>query len=334
MTRHTRTRRRFLYLLIATLALVAFGGVYQAVAEAFDRRLSHPPGRLVDVGGRRLHLLCVGSGSPTVVLESGLGEAAGYWAWILDSVGRHTPVCAYDRAGRGWSDGRPGPQHGIAVATDLYSLLERGQIGGPIVLVGHSSGAQYARIFAGLYPEKLAGMVLLDAQPAEAFERLPDFPAFYNRFRHVLALLPSLARLGVGRLVYHGDFDDLPPQAREMQRYNYSSTRHYRSLRDEFVALPVSLTQAESVQTLGNVPLVVVTASRDAQTGWLPLQEELVELSANSLHRIVPFTHSEVVTDRAGAEVSSRAILDVVHAVRSGAQIDGSPVLRVRAGAR
>ncbi|NOT25438.1 MAG: alpha/beta hydrolase [Acidobacteria bacterium] len=238
MTTHSRTRRWFLYVLIGAFALAAFGGAYQAVAESFDRERSHAPGRLVDIGGRRLHLLCVGSGSPTVVLESGLGEAAGYWAWVLASVGRDTRVCAYDRAGRGWSDGPKGAQDGVAVAADLHSLLERGQIGGPVVLVGHSSGAQYVRIFAGRYPRQVAGMVLLDGQPAEAFERLPDFPAFYQVFRPVSAVLPSLARLGVGRLVFSADFDDLPPQAREMQRFNYSSTRFYRSLRDELPRSP------------------------------------------------------------------------------------------------
>ncbi len=324
MAVHNRTRRWFFYLSVGVFALVASGGVYQAVAEAFDRRLSHPPGRLVDIGGRRLHLMCVGSGSPTVVLESGLGETAAYWAWILASVERDTRVCAYDRAGRGWSDGRIGPLNGMAVATDLYSLLERGQIGGPVVLVGHSSGAQYVRIFAGLYPERVAGMVLLDGQPAEAFERLPEFPAFYQSFRRVSALLPALARLGVGRLVFHSDFDELPPEARDMQRSSYSSTRYYRSLRDELAALPGALAQAQSVQTVGNLPLVVVTASRDVQTGWLALQEELVELSANSLQRIAPYTHSELVTDRLASQVSSQAISDVVHAVRSGARVNNA----------
>ena len=89
------------------------------------------------------------------------------------------------------------------MATDLHILLDRAHVPGPFVLVGHSSGAQYVRIFAGRYPEQVAGMVLLDGQPAEAFESLPIFPVFYNVFRRVFALLPSVARLGVGRLLYH-----------------------------------------------------------------------------------------------------------------------------------
>jgi pimeloyl-ACP methyl ester carboxylesterase len=91
----------------------------------------------------------------------------------------------------------------VAVATDLHILLDRGRVPGPLVLVGHSSGAEYVRIFAGRYPEQVAGMVLLDGQPADAFESLPSFPVFYGGFRRVSAPLPSLARLGVGRLLYH-----------------------------------------------------------------------------------------------------------------------------------
>ena len=212
----------------------------------------------------------MGSGTPTVVLESGLGEAAAYWGWISAAVARDTKVCAYDRAGRGWSDPAAAEQDGIAVASDLHVLLDGAHVTGPFVLVGHSSGAEYVWIFAGRYPEQVAAMVLLDGQPPEAFESLPIFPVFYNGFRRVSALLPSLARLGVGRLLYHASFDELPAKARDMRRFTYSSTRAARSLRDEFAELPTSLAQARSFQNLGDRPLVVVTAARDAMAGWLP----------------------------------------------------------------
>jgi len=117
----------------------------------------------------------------------------------------------------------------MAAATDLHALLERARVPGPFVMVGHSSGAEYVWIFAGGYPEHVAGMVLLDGQPAEAFEGLPSHPAFYSGFRRVSALLPSFARLGVGRLVFHDGFGSLPAPARNMQRLHYSSARQYRS---------------------------------------------------------------------------------------------------------
>jgi len=301
---HSRTRSWVVYPLLGVYALCAFGGGYQTIRESIDRRMYVAPGQLVDVGGHRLHLNCVGSGTPTVILESGLGETAAYWASISTAVAHDTQVCVYDRAGRGWSDPASAPQDGVAVATDLHILLDRGHVPGPLVLVGHSSGTLYVRIFAGRYPEQVAGMVLLDGQPAEAFERLPTFPAFYDGFRRVSALLPSVARLGVGQLVFPANAGSLPANA--------------RSLRNEFAELPTSLAQARSFQNLGDRPLVVVTAALDAQAGWLPLQDEMATLSTNSSHRVVPYTHDALITDQTAAQTSSQAIRDVVHAVRFG----------------
>ena len=319
---HSRSRSWVVYPLLTVYALCAVGGCYQTIRESLDRRTYPAPGQLVDVGGHRLHLQCVGSGSPTVILESGLGETEAYWAWISTAVARDTRVCVYDRAGRGWSDDASVPQDGVAVATYLHTLLDRARVPGPFVLVGHSSGAQYVRIFAGHYPQQVVGVVLLDGQPAEAFEGLPSYPAFYAAFRRIFPLWPSLARLGVGRLLPSDP--DLPQPAREMEHRHHASTRLYRSLRDEFAALPVSMAQARSFQSLGDRPLVVVTAVRDAQAGWLPLQARMATLSTNSSHRPVPFVHNALVTDQTAAQASIGAILDVVRAVRSATPLNKS----------
>jgi len=321
---HSAARSWAVYPVLGVYALSAMGGAYQTIRESLDRRWHAAPGQLIDVGGHRLHVNCTGSGSPAVILESGLGVSGAYWGWITAAVAGSTTVCVYDRAGRGWSEPASVGQDGFAVASDLHVLLERAHIQAPFVLVGHSSGAQYVRIFAGRYPEQVAGVVLLDGQPAEAFESLPSYPAFYSGFRRVSALLPSLARLGVGRLVFHSGFASLPAPARDMQRLHYSSARQYRSLRDELAALPTSLAQARSFQNLGDRPLVVVTAARDAPAGWLPLQDRMAALSTNSSHRVVPHAHDALVTDQTAAQTSSQAILDVVHAVRSGASLEKS----------
>jgi len=302
---HSRTRSWVVYPLLTVCVLSALGAGYQAVRESLDRRTPSAPGRLIDVGGHRLYLNCTGSGNPTVVLQSGLGEGSAYWESISTAVARDTQVCVYDRAGRGWSEPPSVPQDGVAIARDLHVLLERADVQGPFVLVGHSSGAQYVRIFAGRYPEQVAGVVLLDGQPAEAFEGLPIFPLFYRVFSRVYALLPSLARLGVGRLLGHPDW----------------SPRAARSLHDEFAELPTSLAQARAFQSLGDRPLVVVTASRDAMAGWLPLQDAMAKLSTNSRHEVVPFEHTELVTGEMGARTSSQAIRDVVHSVRFAAPL-------------
>jgi len=318
---HHRSHFWLVYPLLGVYALCALGGGYETIRESLDRSIA-APGQLVDVGGHRLHLRCAGSGTPTVLLESGLGETDAYWGWISPAVARDTRVCVYDRAGRGWSDPVSFPQDGVAVATDLHILLDRAHVSGPFVLVGHSSGAQYVRIFAGRYPEQVAGMVLLDGQPAEAFEGLPSYPAFYRAFHRIYAVLPTLARLGVGRVVVQADLA-LPAPAREMQRVHHASPRLYRSLRDEFEELPTALAQARSFQSLGDRPLIVVTAAQDPQAGWLPLQDRMARLSTNSSHRVVPYTHNALVTDRTAAQTSIHAIRDVVHAVRSNVTLVG-----------
>jgi pimeloyl-ACP methyl ester carboxylesterase len=317
---HGRIRPWLVYPLLGVYALAGLGGGYQTVRDSFARRMP-ASGQLVDVGGHRLHVQCSGAGAPAVVLESGLGETAAYWGWITAGIARETTVCVYDRAGRGWSDPAGHAQDGAEVARDLHALLDRAGIPGPYVLVGHSSGAQYVRIFADRYRAQVAGMVLLDGQPAEAFEGLPNFPAFYNSFRRVSGVLPSLARVGIGRLAFHGSFHNLTAADRDGERLDYSSARHYRSLRDEFAELPASLEQARRFQTLGNRPLVVVTAARDAQDGWLPLQDRMAALSTNSSHRVLPYSHDSLVTDQDAARASSQAVRDVVRAVRSSSAV-------------
>ena len=131
--------------------------------ESIDATAYPPPGQLIDVGGHRLHLNCTGSGSPTVVLEPGLGEVSPAMGWIAPVVARDTRVCVYDRAGRGWSDPADGPQDAAQTAADLHTLLDRGHIPGPYVLAGHSFGGLYVLTFAATYPDQVAGLVLLDS---------------------------------------------------------------------------------------------------------------------------------------------------------------------------
>src|SRR5919202_5511772 len=129
--------RIFLGLLVLLVALPAAGATYQAVATALDRRAYPALGQLVDVGGYRLHIHCIGEGSPTVILESGLPNFSSDWAWVQPEVAKTTRVCAYDRAGLGWSDASPRPRTTAVMADELALLLDRADIRGPYVLVAH-----------------------------------------------------------------------------------------------------------------------------------------------------------------------------------------------------
>src|SRR3954471_1255985 len=304
--RHLRGRGRWLvFPVIGALLLLALGGGLTTASAATRQAVPARAGQLVDVGGHRLYIECTGSGSPTVVLQSGLGASSADWARIARVVAGSTRVCAYDRAGHGRSDDVPSAQDGLALAADLQTLLDRAGVAKPYVLVGHSSGGPYVRTFAAQHPDEVAGMVLIDAQPADAFTALPDYPGIYQSLRTVSTLAPSLARIGLLGLVVGLPLDEATPRAARMQR-------------DEFAALPTALEQAADLTSLGDRPLIVVTAGSEQQAGWLAAQDGMPRLSSTSVHRLIAAaTHNSLITG-ADAGASSQAILDVLAAVRDG----------------
>jgi len=315
---HSRIRPWLLYPVFAITACASIAAFYETVQESIDRTAHPMHGRLIDVGkGRRIYVSCAGSGNPTVVLVPGAGEPSSIWAWIAPDVARDTRVCVYDRAGRAWSDAAPGQQDAVAVATDLNAVLTGAHEPSPYVLVGHSFGGLYVRAFAARYPNQTAGVVLLDATDPHQFT-LPAYPAFYEGFRRVSALFPSLARFGIGRLAYRSAYSSLPGEARAEQYMFWCTARHARSLRDEWAATPLAMREADSLVTLGNRPLMVVTALKDTLEGWPALQDEVPKLSSNSSHWSLPTaTHASLLEDKANAALSSQAIREVVAAVRT-----------------
>jgi pimeloyl-ACP methyl ester carboxylesterase len=317
----SRTRVWLVYPVIALFLLSAIGGGFETYRERVERSRYAMPGRLIDVGGHRLHINCTGTGSPTVVLEPGLGEPSTAMGLIDPDVASTTRVCVYDRAGRGWSESAS-PRDGVQTATDLHTLLERAGEAGPFVLAGHSAGGIYVQNFAHLYPNQVAGVVLLDSMHPEQYTKIASWSAFYQMFRRVSAVLPSMSRLGIGRPLYQSAYRELPVLARNEQRAFWSTPRHARSVRDEFSKLRTAMGQAKPLASLGDRPLIVVTAEKDAEGGWMPAQNELAALSTNSAHRVLrDATHADLVENKAIAAQSSGAIRDVVTSVRAGTPV-------------
>src|SRR6185312_2683799 len=140
------------------LAVILVAGGLAATARAAE-----DTGHLASLpDGRRLHVSCVGGGAPTVVLESGLGLPMTVWSKVQPRLAPHFRVCAYDRAGYGTSDPGPMPRDASHVATDLASLLEAERLPPPYVLVGHSLGGEFVRLFAAEHPDQVVGLVLVD----------------------------------------------------------------------------------------------------------------------------------------------------------------------------
>jgi pimeloyl-ACP methyl ester carboxylesterase len=310
--------RWLLYPVIAALALASVGGFTETVALHHDAASMAMPGTSYDVGGRRLHLHCTGTGSPTVVLEGGLGEMSSSWARIAPAVTPTTRVCAYDRAGQGWSDDAARPQDGLAIARDLHALLAAAGERAPFVLVGHSTGGAYAMTYAAQYPAQVAGMVLLDSSTPDQFS-LPQYPSVYAMMRSGLGVAPSLARLGIGRLGSHLSTSGLPAPAAAQVRAFAASPRGLRNTRDEVSVLRAAFAQAGALHTLGRKPLAVLTATETLgkTTGWSAAQSRLAALSGNSSHRIISSTHAGLVEDERASAAAVLAITDVVRAVRT-----------------
>jgi pimeloyl-ACP methyl ester carboxylesterase len=151
-------------LAVLLVLLPLLGAVYEAAMSAYDAWRSPAPGRLVAVDGRRMHLHCTGDGRPTVILDAGLGGWSLDWSLVQPEIARFTRVCAYDRAGLGWSDPGPAPRDAQQAVRELHDLLAESPPG-PLLLVGHSNGGLRVLLYAGAYPEEVAGLVLVDPTP-------------------------------------------------------------------------------------------------------------------------------------------------------------------------
>ena len=159
------------------LVLLASGATYESIASRRAALRYQAPGRLVDVGGHRLHLHCSGQGSPTVVLDTGLGMPSASWVLVQPVVAQWTRVCAYDRAGYGFSDLGPTPRTSQRIVEELHALLDRAGEPAPYVLAGHSFGGFTIRLFASRYPSQVAGLVLIDASHEDFATRLHEADA-------------------------------------------------------------------------------------------------------------------------------------------------------------
>jgi pimeloyl-ACP methyl ester carboxylesterase/protein-S-isoprenylcysteine O-methyltransferase Ste14 len=262
-----RSRRAVVGAWLALIVLIPVTGlVYEAYADGTASLEFTPPGTLVDIGGRRLHLLCIGDGEPTVIFEASSFGSAVSSARARERVASRTRVCSYDRSGMGWSDPGPGVASTRDLARDLAVLQDRARLPWPFVLVASSIGGLTAEMFARQYPERTAGLIFLDAGNSLTMEAR-GVPA---RWVQPAACASSLlAHFGVIRLLDPFDFAaDASDAARRDVAITYNSRRWAQlcamarglsKTRTEFAAAP---------PLRGDLPLVVLSAS--STDGWLP----------------------------------------------------------------
>jgi pimeloyl-ACP methyl ester carboxylesterase len=318
-------KRTVIWLSIFVFVLAVAGMIYQTAATEADQRRYPPPGILVNVDGYKMHIYCMGEGSPTVILDHAGGGSSVDWSLIQPKLAAHTRVCAYDRAGYGWSDYRPAPRTLEQQVKELYGLLEGANEKGPYIFVGHSYGARVGRVFAAHYPEKVTGMVLMDAgflydDPRYPAETRSEFESENQMIRTVNSLAPfGLVRLLRPIIISDPTFD-LPEEARSASTSFAATSRFWKSLVAQSEALPTVFQEERQVISLGNIPLLVLVSTEPNDAGhqiWRQANIEMADLSTNGSHQIVEgATHFSLVYRQSDAQTCTDGILQVLDAVR------------------
>lgn len=315
---------------VALVALALAGMVWQALATRVDRRNFPPPGKLVDVGGYRLHINCAGAGHPTVVFEAGALAISSTAGWVQPLIARHTRVCSYDRAGLGWSEPGPEPRDALHIVRELHTLLRNAGETPPFVLAGASSGGLLVRVYADQYPEDVAGLALVDSSHPDQdarFEKLLGKRSFLQN--HLSVLAPVLARLGVIRfLVRFTDIgrqiDELPPrQAGEVKAFSADFSTLLAG-NAERALWAETCAQARATRPLGDLPLIVISAggrnpASIQRQAFLEMHRELATLSSRGSHRVIAGAdHISLGTNRVYATQVADAVMGLVEIARTG----------------
>jgi pimeloyl-ACP methyl ester carboxylesterase len=305
--------------LIAVAMAAVSGALYERIAAARERARHPPPGSLVDVGGYRLHLHCVGSGS-TVILEAGGGASSLVWGRVQGELAPFARVCTYDRAGIGWSEPSHRPPTPANASEDLRQLLERAGLAGPYVLVGHSLGGLYAQGFAFRYPDLVAGLVLVDApHPDHALRNPPEVVRAMGRLAWMARLGSVAVRLGLARLAGWNTAEEgggtsgapltaewLTTSAAELECFQESCAQVRAAARPMSVPVIV-LTHGQEDHIF---PFVSEDANRAHEQLFAELQRALVRISPEGRQVVVPGIGHMIPRD--APEVVARAVRDVL----------------------
>lgn len=297
--------RRVLFLTCPAVAACLVASAQLAASPAAQK--SSVPGRLVDIGGYRLHIYCVGEGVPTIIFDSGVGGFSLEWSRIQKALAPRTRVCSYDRAGYGWSDPGPLPRTSKRITRELHTLLLRAGVAGPYIIAGHSFGGYNAQLFARNYPNETAGLVLIDSSHPEQIERLPGpEPGTVKRVR------PGSNNYVVSWFFPHPNFPD--ENALTAQRI-MQSWRHKMTWREEMTVFSVSAKQVKTSRPMPEVPVLVLTRGRSFWPGysngdetervWMELQDELSQLGTNPVHLIAERSGHVIHLDQPGIVITA-----------------------------
>lgn len=307
---------RIAVLVTAAAAIcVCFGAAYNSLALRRLRQAHPVPGAFYAVSGHRMHLYCIGTGSPTVVLEAGLGDDWVYWQKVQPEIAKITRVCSYDRAGLGWSEPQSPPQDAQIISSHLHSLLQAAHEAGPFIFVGASAGGFYVRQYFSNFPADIAGLVLVDSSVPEQLTVFPGrMDTSANRHkRHRDANWQWLREVtGYARITGHcqGDVETglesyAPFVEAETCRPSYTT-----AWLPEYDGFWISADETSRANCCGDVPLFIISQDPDRpkngwdaqsiaqQPMWSQLQDNLKRLSPHSRRIIAKLSGHHVMIDR------------------------------------
>jgi pimeloyl-ACP methyl ester carboxylesterase len=320
-------------LVFVMLAFAMMGLANHQHSRPFDQAAYVKAQRLVNIGDRRLNLYCTGKGTPTVVLDAGLGDTTISWRYVQPAIARRSRVCSYDRAGMGYSDAGPLPRTSSAIVSDLHRLLGAANVPPPYILVGHSFGSFNVRLFTDIYRADVVGMVLIDPsnedQGARFAAAVPAFKQFEQsqgalNERCLRALSP-----GGGGLPPHSKLYDEcvgPPDPSfglalvKAQERLSEQRRSWQAIDSEYANVDTASAQElrHARRAYGSLPLVVLTAGnvinvpgfsdeadRKMQHVWTDLHDQLAKLSTIGSNTIVPRSGHYIQIDQPDVVITS-----------------------------
>ena len=306
MQRETKPKTAFLFTALVAVGVICGTAGPRVIGITRDAKA---PGRLIDLGGYKVHIKCEGdrqNGKPPVILIHGGGDFSFDWALVIPGAAQFTHVCAYDQAGQAWSDPGPTPRTLKQEAYELHLLLEKAGLKGPYVLVGHSLGGLIARVFARDFPKEIAGMVLVDATsedttlmlngklvhmreiardvpvpPVQTMKTSPPKPASEQEIKDAAAFQKQFGPPKIGP-----PFDKLPPDIQQLRLWALANHKLMAQsegyLAEELKAMYTATHSTDYI--LGDLPLEVLIGGRIesaprniSQEEWKRLSEEKIQ---------------------------------------------------------
>jgi pimeloyl-ACP methyl ester carboxylesterase len=299
--------RIVLTLIVLVTVVLGTTSAYNAIALYSFRKNNPPPGKIYLVDGHRMHIDCEGTGSPTLVLDAGLGSDSLVWGGVMPALSRTTRVCAYDRAGYGRSEAASSLRDADNIADDLHNLLLAAKIDGPIVLMGHSIAGIYLRDFVSRYPAQVAGLILIDSSTP-----LQNRAPAWKKLREEQP--PSGWKAWIKQLVYSAGIPRLQGQcSRSLRGMDAHAAKlvtedachtNVATVAAELASFDRSGEETVHTGPYGDLPILIFshdpskTPTDDVETAWTQMQANLKNLSTHSKQIIAKGSSHFVQSDR------------------------------------